>query len=116
MEKPYKRFFEMANIPSKKTGLSGIIQIRPEERHILFPHIHYVRDVKQAESEYIKVTLNEEKNKIKVIKNKNFKISKKEFELLKIFIERNFKKLETYYNQAEYIPDTSAYLSKFVKV
>jgi hypothetical protein len=116
MNKQYERLFEMANIPQRKTGLLGIVQIRPEERHILFPHIYYVRDVKQAEVEYLKVTLNEDKNKIKIIKNKDFKISKKEFESLKLFIEKNFKKLETYYNQAEYIPDTSEYLSKFVKV
>lgn len=116
MERYKLHLFEMANIPPVRTGLKGIVQIRPEERHIFMPHIHYVRNVKKAEIEFLKITLSKIEDKIEILENKNFKISTKELKQLKIFITHNYKKLHTYYSQAELILDSSGFLANFEKI
>jgi hypothetical protein len=116
MYKQLKPLFEMANITPKYSGLvKGVIQIRPEDRHIYFPHIHFVWNVKKAENEYIKLSLESNKNKIKIIEQKNIKIDNKQIEIIKDFITLNYSLLKEYYLQAEFL-DTGEFFSLIVKV
>jgi len=109
----YKRkLFEMANIMPKYSGIEeGTIQIRPEERHINFPHIHYVHNVKKAEFEFIKFSITSNANNIKIIEEKNLTLSSKEKRNIIKFITRNSEKLIEYYNQAEFLDTTDFMLS-----
>jgi len=116
MKTEYKQFFEMANIPQKKTGLNFFIQIRPEERHIYFPHVHCVNKLTKQEEEYVKVSLSKSADDISIIEEHNMKLSNKQFKQLKIFIMKNYDKLFIYYTKAEYIPDSGEFLSNFYKI
>jgi len=114
--KRYKRYFEMANISVKYSGIiEGVIQIRPEERHINFPHIHYVHNVKKADTEFIKFSISSEKDKIAIIEQTNFKISSKEKDKVVKFIYLNSDKLTKYYKQAELL-DTADFILSLQKV
>ena len=110
--KKYKRFFEMANISTKYSGLSkGVVQIRPEERHSLFPHVHFVYDVKKADKKYVKLFLAKDEKDIKIIKSKNLELNSKELLDLKRFIIKNYELLKSYYLQAEFL-DTGDFFLK----
>lgn len=117
MEKIYKsKFFEMANITPKYSGvLEGIVQIRPEERHILFPHVHYVKNVKEAESKFVKISLSKKIEDIEIIESKNLNLSKKELDHIKQFLVLNYNLLIKYYNQAEFL-DTGDFISNIKKI
>jgi hypothetical protein len=116
MVKSYERFFEMANISSKYTGIiEGTIQIRPEERHKNSPHIHYVHNVKKADNEFVKFSINKEVDKIEVIEIKNLTLTKKETDKVRKFISLNPKKLIRYYKQAELL-DTIDLLNSLEKI
>lgn len=116
MKRYESKFFEMANIGGKYTSITeGIIQIRPGERHKNFPHIHYIHNIKKADNEYIKFSINKDIEKIKIIEEHELKISKKEKEKIVTFISKNANKLIKYYKQAE-ILDTIDLLTSLEKI
>jgi hypothetical protein len=120
--KKYKRknineLFEMANISDKTSGIyTGIIQIRPENRHAYLPHIHYTHDIRKQNKSYAKILLSDKEEKIRIIDGKNIKVSNYEMEKIKEFILKNYKKLLDYYNKAEYIIDTKEFLNTLEKI
>lgn len=117
VEKEILSLFEMANISSKTAGIKkGIIQIRPESRHSLFPHIHYVHNIKKQNDTYAKFSLSDKKDKIEIIEIQNIKLSIDEIEEIKIFIIKNYEKLKEYYLQAEFIVDTKEFLDSLEKI
>ena len=111
-----EKLWEIANITSKYSGLKkGIIQIRPEERHKYFPHIHFILNVKKANNEYIKLTLRNNEEDIKIIESKNLTLNNKQLKVLKNFIILNYDRLVTYYNQAEFL-DTIEFFNLIKKI
>jgi len=114
--KRYKSLFEMANISTKYSGLSrGVIQIRPEERHSIFPHVHFVYNVKKAENEFVKLLLAKNEQDIKIIKAKNISLSSSELKDIKKFIVKNYELLKSYYLQAEFL-DTGDFFLKLQNI
>ena len=112
MERYKQQLFEMANIMPKYSGIEeGTIQIRPEERHINFPHIHYVHNVRKADFEFIKFSISSNIKNISIIEEKNLILSNKEKKKVMKFIAKNAIKLIKYYNQAEFLDTTDFMLS-----
>jgi hypothetical protein len=111
------QLFEMANIPPKRSGINfGIIQIRPEARHSLFPHIHFVKNIKNQNDEYTKFSIDSKVENIKIVEQVDMSLTKKEIDLIKKFIVKNNALLKQYYLQAEYIVDTVEFLSNLKKI
>jgi len=107
---------EMANITPKYSGIiKGIVQIRPEQRHIFFPHVHFVWDVKKAENEYVKISIGDDNEDIYVIEEKNMTLRTKELARVKEFIQANSHLLKKYYLQAEFL-DTIELLTNIQKI
>jgi hypothetical protein len=108
---------EMASLVSKNTGIDfGNLIIRAKEnRHPMHPHIHFVRDLKKQKNEYIKYNISDKKENIKILEAKNLGVSKKEDNIIKDFIVKNYNTLYNYYIQGEFI-STSEFLDSLKKV
>jgi len=107
---------EMANITPKYSGLKkGVIQIKPELRHVLLPHIHFVWNVKKSENEFIKIKLAFNINDMIIMESKNINLNNKQLEQIKNFIILNYKLLIKYYFQAEFL-DTGDFFIMIKKI
>lgn len=112
----FEELVEMSNLSSKRTGIkTGYIQIKSEMRHPIYPHIHFVKDLKKSKAEYIKFSIDSDINKIEIIEIKNLKLSKKEIEQVKEFISKNSELLNDYYLQGEFL-DTDDFLDNIKKI
>jgi hypothetical protein len=117
MKKYHTQLFEMANISPERSGIiTGIIQIRPEARHSLFPHIHYVHNIRLQNKEYVKFSISNKRKNIEIIEQKNINLTIDEIEDIETFIIKNNKLLKEYYIQAEFILDTVTFLSSIEKI
>lgn len=117
MKERYNRtyFEEMANISKEITGLKkGYIQIYAELRHPLFPHIHFVYDLKKVKTEYAKFTINNNIEEIKIIKD-TLSLTNKEIKDIKNFISKNADILLNYYDAGKTL-DTYLFLKSLKKI
>jgi hypothetical protein len=107
---------EMANITPKYSGLEkGVIQIKPELRHVLLPHIHFVWNVKKSEDEFIKIRLASKEDNMIIMESKNINLNSKQLQKIKKFIMLNYKLLVKYYLQAEFL-DTGDFVIMIKKI
>ena len=109
------KLFEIANIYSAKSGLSCVVQIRPGERYLEEPHIRYLKNIYKADTEYIKLSLSNDIDRIRIIESNGFKISCEHLTKVKEFIKINYDVLFHYYKEAEFL-DTGDFILRFKKV
>lgn len=111
-----KYFGEMANLYNSVTGImTGIIQIRPEERHVGFPHLHYCRNIKLVHSVFAKFTISENADEVLLVEIKGMVINSKELKNIKCFITKNSKALIDYYDRSDVI-DTKVWIDSLVRI
>lgn len=102
IEEDFGYLKEMANVIFKYSGLEkGIVQIRPEEKHKYFPHIHYIENIKEENYKFIKFSISDDINKIRIIEQKNLVISSKQKKAIFKFIVKNAIVLTKYYNRED---------------
>ena len=96
-----KRYLpEMATFDSRETGFKGCFVIKSKEHaHPLFPHVYYCYNLKKSGSEYIKLNIDSDIDKIEVIEQKNIIIKSKLLKKIKLFISKNERLLVKFYLQ-----------------
>ncbi len=107
---------EMANIFPEDSGINfGYMRIINEKRHPQFPHLHFTKDLKLIQKEFVKFSINSDISKIEIIEEKDLKLNKKEITLIKKFISINSDSLIEYYLQGETI-HTKKFLNNLQKI